>query len=113
MKEWQPEEDDCFANPRQFWQVENQFSGHSYIGPIVSSSNVPPHHSMEKEPQHEIYIKESILRLHSVSYLGTKNLFIVSENKSCYLLLVANGLYKYIIFFFFSCGMFFLFFDMS
>lgn len=43
---------------------------------------------MEKESQHEIYIKETILRLHLVSYLGTENLLAVSLNKSGY---IANG----------------------
>lgn len=37
------------------------------------------------------FTSKSILRLHSVSYLGTENLFIVSLNKSGYLLLGANG----------------------
>jgi len=59
--------------------------------PFVSSSDVLPRHYVEKEPQHEIYIKESVSRLPSVSYLGTENLFIVSLNKSGYLLLAANG----------------------
>lgn len=46
---------------------------------------------MEKESQHEIYIKETLLSLHSVSYLGTENLLVESLNKSGYLLPEANG----------------------
>lgn len=45
---------------------------------------------MEKASQHEIYIKETILGLHLVSYLGTENLLVESLNKSGYLLPVAN-----------------------
>lgn len=92
----QPEEDDCFTNPRQSWQVENPFPGRSYIGLFVSCSDGPPHDYMEKEPQHEIHIKESTL-----SNSGTENLSIVSLSKLGYLLLVANGFKELHHFFFF------------
>lgn len=108
----QPEEDDCFTNPRQSWQVENPFPGGSYIGLFVSCSDGPPHDHMEKDPQHEIHIKESILRLHSVSNSGTENLSIVSLSKLGYLLLVANGfkeLHYFFIFFFFLWQVLFIF----
>lgn len=75
----QLKEDDCFTNPRQFWQVENPFSGHSHIGPFLFIA-LPCLLliTWRKKPQHEVYIKESILKLHSVSCLGTENMFVVN-----------------------------------
>lgn len=72
---------------------------------------MPSPHYMVKEPQREVYIKESFLRLHSASCLGTENMFRMNLNKSGYLLLLASGFKQVNHFFLFSSCDTFLFSD--